>query len=78
MPQKANTEDIGLLISAALALLDFLEPRIADARASGDITTEQQATLKDRIDKFRSGAGFDGPEWQTAQTPTPTPPNPSA
>lgn len=72
---KVTTEDIGLIISAAMSLFDFLEPRIADATASGDITPEQQATLKDRIDKFRAGAGFEGPEWQPSQTPTPGSPS---
>lgn len=69
--QKLPTDrglEIGLLISALLALLDFAEPRIKEAQENGDITPEDQQKLKDKIDSLRDGAGFSDPEWQPSSS----------
>lgn len=63
-----SNPQIGLIISAALMLLDWLEPRIAEARANGEISQDDQLKLKTRIDSFRAGEGFKGPEWEAQGT----------
>lgn len=55
--------ETGLVIAAILNLLDWLEPRIADLRAKGEISQDDQLKLKNRIDSFRDGSAFSGPEW---------------
>lgn len=65
-------------IAAAMALLDYLEPRISEWRKEGTVTPEEQDALKARIDSFRDGSAFQGPEWQLSQTgSTPPPAQPS-
>lgn len=72
MPKENTPTDkgleIGLLISALLALLDFAEPRIKEAAENGDISPEEQQKLKDKIDSLRDGVGFSDPEWQPSSS----------
>jgi hypothetical protein len=56
--------DISLLITGLLALIDYAEPRIREALNKNEISADEQQALKDRIEKLRSGGGFDTPEWQ--------------
>lgn len=78
MPEKIPSDkgtEIALLISGLLALLDYAEPKIRDAMASGDITADDQQKLKDKIDSLRSGGGFDDPAWKPSDSSAP--PSPS-
>lgn len=67
-----------LIIQAVLTLLDWLEPRLAEARKTGEVTPDEQLALHNRIEKFRSSEAFSGPEWEPSdkpQSPTPTAPS---
>lgn len=71
MPEKIPSDkgtEIALLISGLLALLDYAEPKIRDAMASGDITVDDQQKLKDKIDSLRAGSGFDGEAWKPSDS----------
>jgi hypothetical protein len=63
-----------LLISALLALIEYAQPRIQEAVEDGDVSAEDQAKLKERIDGFRNGLGFDSPEWTSRANPKPEDP----
>lgn len=62
---------IQLLIQAVLALLAYAEPRIREATEDGEVSPEDQAKLKEKIDGFRNGLGFDSPEWTDRAKPKP-------
>lgn len=52
-------------VNAILALLEVLIPRITDLAKAGQITAEQQATVKAKYDALvaAGNAAFTGPEW---------------
>jgi hypothetical protein len=62
------------LAMAALELAEKLWPRINDAIQRGEVTVEEQAALKARIDSLRarSDGQFRGAEWLVS-LPAPTP-----
>ena len=51
---------------ASITLLEKLIPIIQSAVNNGEITAQQQAELKAKIDSIRSGAAFAGPEWKVS------------
>lgn len=55
-----------ILANAALTLVEELVPRIESLVKSGQITPEQQQTVRDRYTQLRDNldARFSGPEWQ--------------
>jgi hypothetical protein len=57
-----------LVIQAILSLLDFLEPKLAEWRANGEVSQDDQLKLRNRIDQFRASDGFSGPEWEQSGT----------
>jgi len=52
------------LAMAAIALLEKLVPMIQRAVDKGEVTVDEQAALKARIDAIRAGTAFTGPEWK--------------
>lgn len=67
---------IQLLITGILALLEYAEPRIREAVEKNEVTPEDQTKLKEKIDGFRNGLGFDSEAWTSRANPKPaTPPN---
>lgn len=55
--------NIQLLISGLLALIEYAQPKIKEALDKSEITPDEQKKLKEKIDSFRNGLGFDSPEW---------------
>lgn len=51
-----------------MSLLDWLEPRLAELRAKGEVSQDDQLKLRNRIDQFRASEGFSGPEWEQSGT----------
>jgi hypothetical protein len=52
--------------NAALALAETLIPKIQEWAKNGDVTPEQEASVRARLLSLRARAGgeFSGPEWQ--------------
>ena len=59
------------LISAGLALLETLIPKIGQLFTSGQITAEEQAAVRARYLALRGlgDAAFTGPEWDVSTAP---------
>lgn len=64
------------LVNAGVGLLETLIPNIAKLVQSGEITPEQQATVRARYLSLRAAgdAAFTGPEWELSTKPTATTP----
>jgi hypothetical protein len=58
-----NAQEILILLNAGLMLVEQYGPKLTELLQSGDVTTEQQAALKARINALRDGSAFQGPEW---------------
>lgn len=52
------------IVDGTLTMLERLFPLITQMVQSGEITVEQQAALKARVDALRTPESFQGPEWQ--------------
>lgn len=59
-----DAKDTIAAINAALTILDVFGPRLAEFTQKGEITIEQQAALKAKIDALRSSAAYGGTEWK--------------
>lgn len=66
------------VVLAIIALLDYLEPRLAEWRKKGEISQDDQLNLKNRMETFRNGTAFSGPEWDVQQDTTLTMPSSGA
>jgi len=55
------------ITSGALSIVETLAPTIEAMANRGEITPEQQAQVKARLDTLRSSAAFQGPEWVPSQ-----------
>lgn len=53
-----------VIANGAMLILETVLPLIKDALSKGEITIEQQAALKARIDALRDKSAFVGPEWE--------------
>ena len=51
-------------LDMALALADALLPLVQKEIKEGQISPEQQQKLRDRYNKLREAAAFEGPEWE--------------
>ena len=69
-----NPALIFALFDGFLSLVEKLAPTVLQLVQRGDITIEQQALLRARIQSLQAGDLFSGPEWQQSSSPlTPTP-----
>lgn len=52
------------LAGLAISMLEELAPKIKALFDGGQISAEQQKSLKDRLDALSGSETFSGPEWQ--------------
>jgi hypothetical protein len=52
------------IISGAIQIVEAATPTIEALIKSGQISIEDQAKLKAKLDALRQAAAFSGPEWQ--------------
>jgi hypothetical protein len=52
------------IIDGALLIIQKAVPAAKELFQSGDVTAEQQAALKSRIDSIRDGSAFSGDAWK--------------
>lgn len=59
-----NPATIVALANGLLTLLERLLPDLQQAFKSGQITPEEQSTVRARFDALRQDAAWTGPEWE--------------
>lgn len=52
------------IADAAMAILEKAIPAIQAMFKKGEIPPEEQQRIRDRYNAIKSGAAFEGPEWQ--------------
>lgn len=59
-----QVQQILAAINGALAILDNLVPVGEQLFKGGEVTTDAQQQLADRIQTIRDGSAFSGPQWK--------------
>jgi len=66
--QPMNASVVLAVIDGALRIMERLWPELARLGTAGEISAEDQAALRARVDRLRAGGqAFEGPEWEVSK-----------